>query len=210
MLADDVAGEVEMLGHPVAHRRQVLAERKRHDVLRGADEDRAVAHAGMALDMLDHLGVVVGRQEGLVLAARRHRHEADEVGEPGELRLLQLGMLVPVMVDVPGLVGDHEIVAARLDGILEDHEVRDQHLVHAADRLEGVEIVLAGLQLDVPRLAGKPRTERMDASRRSLPAGASPGPAPASRPADPGWSLRSSRVMAMSRRPWPRPIGDER
>ena len=72
-------------------------------------------------------------------------------------------MLVPVVVDVPGLVGDHEIVAALLDGILEDHEIGDQHLVHAADGLEGVEIVLARLQLDVPRLAGQPRAERMDA-----------------------------------------------
>ncbi len=102
-----------------------------------ADEDGAVAHAGMPLDVPDHLGVVVGGQERLVLAARRHRHVADEIGEPGELGLLQLRMLVPVVVDVPGLVGDHEIVAALLDGILEDHEVGDQHLVHAADGLEG-------------------------------------------------------------------------
>ena len=145
MLAHHIAREVEVPGDPVAHRRQILAEGQRHDVLRIADKDRAVAHAGMALDMLDHLGVVVGRQESLVLAARRHRHEADEVGEPGERCLLQLGMLVPVVVDVPGLVGDHEVVAAGVDGILEDHEVGDQHLVHAADRLEGVEIVLARL-----------------------------------------------------------------
>ena len=63
--------------------------------------------------MLDHLGIVVGRQEGLALAARRHGHEAHEVGEPGEPRLLELGMLVPVMVDVPGFVGDDQVVAAR-------------------------------------------------------------------------------------------------
>ena len=72
-------------------------------------------------------------------------------------------MLVPVVVDVPGLVGDHEIVAARIDGILEDHEVGDQHLVHAADGLEAVQIVLARFQLDMPRLAGQPRAQRMDA-----------------------------------------------
>ena len=183
MLADDVAREIEVLGHPVAHRRQVLAERQRHDVLGRADEDGAVAHAGMALDVPDHLGVVVGGQEGLVLAARRHRHVADEVGEPGELGLLQLGMLVPVVVDVPGLVGDHEIVAALLDGILEDHEVGDQHLVHAADGLEGVEIVLARLQLDVPRLAGQPRAERMDALAAGFEQARHRDPAPASRPA---------------------------
>ena len=106
MLADDVACEIEMLWHPIAHRRQIPAERQRHDVLRLADENRAIANAGMALDVLDHLGVVVGGQERLVLAAGSHRHVADEVGEPGERGLLQLGMLVPVMVDVPGLVGD--------------------------------------------------------------------------------------------------------
>ena len=80
--------------------------------VRRADEDGAVAHAGMALDVLDHLGIVVGREEGLVLATCGHRNVADEVGEPGEPGLLELGMLVPVMVDVPGLVSDDEVVAA--------------------------------------------------------------------------------------------------
>ena len=126
----------------------------------------------MPLDVLDHLGIVVGRQQGLVLAARRHRHVADEVGEPGEARLLQFGMLMPVVVDVPGLVGDHEVVAALLDGVLEDHEVRDQHLVHAADRLKAVQVVLAAFELDVPRLAGEPRAQRMDRARCWLRAGA--------------------------------------
>ena len=119
--------------------------------------------AGMALDVADHLGVVVGRQKGLALAAVRHRHEADEVGEPGELGFLQFRMLVPVLVDVPGFVGDHQVVAALVDGILEDHEVGDQHLVHAAHRLEAVQVVLAQFELDVPRLAGQPRAQRMDA-----------------------------------------------
>ena len=36
----------------------------------------------MPLDVLDHLGVVVRGQERLVLAARRHRQAADEIGEP--------------------------------------------------------------------------------------------------------------------------------
>ena len=162
MPAQHVAREVEVARDPVAHFRQVLAEAERHDVLGPADEDRAIAHAGMALDMLDHLGVVVGRQEGLALAARRHGHEAHEVGEPGELGLLELGMLMPVVVDVPGLVGDDQVVVARIDGVLEGHEVLDQHLVHAADRLEGVEIVLARLFLDVTRFAGEPRAQRMD------------------------------------------------
>ena len=54
------------------------------------------------------------------------------------------------MVDVPGLVGDDEIVVALVDRILEDHEVRDQHLVHVAEGLEAVQVVLARLHLDMP------------------------------------------------------------
>src|SRR5882724_1804744 len=72
-------------------------------------------------------------------------------------------MVVPEVVDVPGFVGNHEIIPALLYGILEDHEIGDQHLVHAAECVKAVQIMLAGLQLDVSRLAGKPRTERMDA-----------------------------------------------
>ena len=45
-------------------------------------------------------------------------------------------MLVPEVVDVPGLVGDHQVIAALVDRVLEDHEVLDQHLVHAPQRLE--------------------------------------------------------------------------
>jgi hypothetical protein len=39
MLADDVAGEIEMFRNPVAHVRQVLAERQRDDVFGIADEE---------------------------------------------------------------------------------------------------------------------------------------------------------------------------
>ena len=168
MLANDVAREIEVLWHPVAHRRQVLAERQRNNVLGVANEDGAVAHAGVPLDVADHLGVVVGGQERLMVAPRWHGHVPDEVGEPGEPGSLQLGVLVPVVVDVPGFVGNDEIVAARVDGILEDHEIGDQHLVHASDRLEAVQIVLTRLQLDVPRLACKPRTQRVDALAAGL------------------------------------------
>ena len=37
----------------------------------------------MGGDVLDHLRVVVGREERLALAALGHRQHADEVGEPG-------------------------------------------------------------------------------------------------------------------------------
>ena len=72
-------------------------------------------------------------------------------------------MLVPVVVDVPGFVSDHEIVAALLDGILENHEIMDQHLIHAAKGVEAVQLVLARLELNVPCLAREPYAERMQA-----------------------------------------------
>src|SRR5690242_15456407 len=77
-------------------------------------------------------------------------------------------MLMPVVVDIPGLVRNDEIVAALIDGVLKDHKVGDQHLVHAANSLEGVQIVLARLKFDVPRLAGEPRTYGMDALASGL------------------------------------------
>jgi len=107
--------------------------------------------------MLDHLRIIVRRQKRLMLAAGWHRDVTDKVGQPGKLRLLQFGVLMPVMVDVPGLVRDHEVIGALLDGVLEDHEILDQHLIHAADRLKAVQFMLAAFELDMPRFAGKPR-----------------------------------------------------
>ena len=69
---------------------------------------------------------------------------------------------MPVMIDIPRLVCDHEIVVTLIHGVLEDHEVRDQHLIHAADRLEAMKIVLARFQFDVTRLACQTCAERMD------------------------------------------------
>ena len=70
---------------------------------------------------------------------------------------------MPVVIDVPGLVGDHQIVIARIDGILEDHEVFDQHLVHAPDGLEAVQLMLARFQFDMPRFAGQLCTQGVHA-----------------------------------------------
>ena len=61
------------------------------------------------------------------------------------------------MVDVPGLVRDHEVVAALFDSVLEDHEILDQHFVHAAERLKAVQFVRAAFEFDMPRLACKSR-----------------------------------------------------
>src|SRR5437660_11461821 len=90
MSSENVARKIEMPGDPFAHGRKVRAERLRQNVIAIADENGAISHGGMPLDMLDHLGVVVGRQKGLAVAARRHRHKANEVGEPGQRRLLEL------------------------------------------------------------------------------------------------------------------------
>ena len=60
-------------------------------------------------------------------------------------------MLVPEMIDVPGFVADDQVVATILDGLLEDHEVGEQDLVHAPQRLEDMQLVLVCLVLDMAR-----------------------------------------------------------
>jgi hypothetical protein len=47
--------------------------------------------------------------------------------------------------------------------VVEDHEVGQQDLVHAADRLEAVQVVLGRLALDVGRFVGQQLAGRMDA-----------------------------------------------
>ncbi len=116
----------------------------------------------VALDVLEHLGVVVGGQVRLGVASRRHRKEADEVGQPGERRRLQLGVLVQEVVDLPGLVSDPDVVPLLAHDVVEQHEVRAEDLVHPPDRLERVEVVLAGLAIDVRYLGGELPAGRVD------------------------------------------------
>ena len=75
---------------------------------------------------------------------------------------LELRVLVQEVVDVPCLVADDQVVLAALDRVVEDHEVRDEDLVHAADRLEGVEVVLGRLGRDVRRFRGELGAQRVD------------------------------------------------
>ena len=75
---------------------------------------------------------------------------------------LLFGVLVQVVVELPGLVADPEVVLLLADEVVEDHEVREQDLVHPADRLEAVQVVLRRLALDVVRLVGEGRAGRMD------------------------------------------------
>ena len=128
-----------------------------------ADEDRSVADPRVSRDVLDHLGVVVGGEEGLALAAVGHREEADEVGHPRQCSTaLELRVLVPEVVDVPRLVADHEVVVAVLDDLLEHHEVGHEDLVHAAQRLEAVQVVTARFRGHVCRFTRQPPARRVD------------------------------------------------
>ena len=147
--ARDVPGKGEVLLGPVPDQRELGAERIGDDVVGVSDEDRPIADARKAGDVLDHLGVVIGREKGLVLPAVRHRQPTDEVGEPDVRRALLLRVLVQVVVELPRLVPDPEVVLLLAYEIVEDHEVREQDLVHPPDRLKAVEIVLGRLALDV-------------------------------------------------------------
>ena len=138
---------------PLPDCREPGPERAGHDVVGVPDEDRAVADARVSGDVLDHLGVEIGGEKGLVLAAVGHRKPADEIGEPAVGGRLQLRVLVQEVVDLPALVGDPHVVWLRLDEVMEDHEVRDQDLVHPPDGLEHMQVVVGRLRGDVVRLA---------------------------------------------------------
>ena len=133
-----------------------------HDVVGVADEHGLVAHAREARDVLDHLLVVVAGDERLVVAAVGHRQPADEVGQPHVGGPFLLGVLVQVVVELPRLVAEPQVVGLVADDVVEDHEVREQDLVHPPDRLEAVQVVLGRLALDVPRLVRQERARRMD------------------------------------------------
>jgi len=160
--AGHVAGEPVVPLHPVADDGQAVAEPGRDHVVRIADEHGPVSQRGEARDLLDHLGVVVGGQGLLARSAVRHRQPAHKVGHPGVGRPLELGVLVQEVVNVPGLVAHPQVEGLVLDQLGEDHEVADQDLVHGPDRLEGVQIVLGRLALDVPGLTGQEGRSRVD------------------------------------------------
>ncbi|MET4631891.1 hypothetical protein ABIB83_008956 [Bradyrhizobium sp. I1.8.5] len=45
---------------------------------------------------------------------------------------------MPIVIDVPGFVGDDEIVVGLFHRLLEVHEILDQDLVHPSQRLETI------------------------------------------------------------------------
>ena len=170
---------------------------------------RPIADAREAGDVLDHLGVVVGGQEGLALAAVGHRQPADEVGQPDVGRALLLGVLVQVVVELPGLVADPQVVLLVAHEVVEDHEVGEQDLVHPPDRLEAVQVVLGRLALDVARLVRQqgargvdPLAARLEDARHRV----------LGQPVDLEVRVRAAaarRAIATSRWACPRPIGEE-
>ena len=87
---------------------------------------------------------------------------AVEAGHPVKGGPPEPRVLVEVVVDIPRLVADDEVVLALLDRVVEDHEVADQDLVHPADRLEGIELVLCGFRRDVAGFGGQLGAQRMD------------------------------------------------
>ena len=97
-----------------------------------------------------------------------YRQPADEVGEEDVRRCLQLGVLVQEEVELPRLVADPEVVRVLAHDVVEEHEVRDQDLVHLADRLEDMQLVLAAARLDVRRLVREAAGRRMDRLARRL------------------------------------------
>ena len=107
----------------------------------------------------EHLGVVVGGEVGLAV----HRQPADEVRQPHVRRALELRVLVQEVVELPRLVADPQVVVLGLDDVVEDHEVRDQDLVHPAPGLEAVQVVLGRLGLHVRGLVGQVPAGGVDA-----------------------------------------------
>ena len=152
-----------MLLGPLTDVGELRAESIGDDVVGVADEDGPIAQARKARDVLDHLGVVVGGQERLGLAAVGHRQPADEVGQPAVRGALELGILMQEVVELPRLVADPEVVCIGLDEVVEDHEVGDEDLVHPPPRLEAMQVVLGGFGFDVRRLVGQLRAGRVDA-----------------------------------------------
>ena len=68
-----------------------------------------------------------------------------------------------VVVELPRLVADPQVVVLFGDEVVEDHEVGEQYLVHPPDRLEAVQVVLCRFAFDVLRLVRQVAARRMDA-----------------------------------------------
>ncbi len=155
-----VAAVGEVTVSPCSDAGQAWTERRLRHVLRIADEDGRVAHVGKALDVLDVVGVPVRAEEGFPLVVL-HRQASHEVRQEDERLALELGVLVVIVVDLPRLVADHQIVVLALHQVDEGHEVVRHELVHRSEREERRQVVLARDVLEVLALAREPRGQRV-------------------------------------------------
>src|SRR5437870_4449212 len=152
--SEDVAAcELVMSLGPCSHLRQPRSKCAGNDIFGPPDEDGPVTQSWKALDLLDHLCVVVGSQRNVAFAKGRHRQPTNEVRQPDMSSLFQLGVLVQVIVDLPRLIADPEVVFAFAHRVQEHHEVGKEDLVHPAPGFENMKVVGAGLKLDVLRFA---------------------------------------------------------
>ena len=158
-----VAGEPEVLPRPRAHVREIGPELAIEHVGLVADHDRQIAHVGMVAQVVDVLGVLLPAADelrgGPVVP---HRKDADEVGEEDVRRPLELGVLVEVVVEVPALVTDPQVVGLSLHDVRERHEVRRHDLVHVPEGVEGMELVIGRPALEVRALVLQESRRRME------------------------------------------------
>ena len=207
----DVAGEVEVLLRPRRGSPAAPGRTRRRRRRRVADEDRPVAHRPEPGPLLDHLGVVVRGQRRL----RRRRRRASAASRRSRstrrtANRLSSRVLVQEVVDVPRLVADHEVVVLRRGRRRRRPEVVDQDLVHPADRLEGVQVVLGRLVLDVGATRWPASADAGWTRSPAAPSTAVTGSWASQSICRSGCSVRSSSAIARSRRAWPSPIGEDR
>src|SRR6266566_4537413 len=102
----------------------------------------------------DIVSVAVGAQKGLALISLDWQ-APDKVGQKDKGLPLQFRVFMIVIVHIPGLVSDDEIVVLRLHKIGKGHEVVHHDLIHGAQREEGGEVMLAGDMLKVTTFISK-------------------------------------------------------
>src|SRR5579872_583005 len=77
--AGNISREFVVRGGPIANQRKIVRETIWNDIVRIADEDRAVARAGMLFNALEHLEIVITRETRFGISAVRHWYPADEI-----------------------------------------------------------------------------------------------------------------------------------
>src|ERR1022692_89196 len=153
--SDVVAGEFIVLLSPGPDSGQARPEMIGDDVLGRTDKDPPVPDPRVPGDLLDHVSVVIGGQSLLRPAAVWHGQPAHKVGEPDVRRALLIGILMQVVVELPGFVANPQVVLVLLGNVTEHHEIGQQYLVHPAPGLEAMQVVVGTLPLKMTGLTGE-------------------------------------------------------